>query len=488
MAAAAVTGPGADDLQVGDMQGLVGRGYGHLPFAYYVLCRVGDPAAARAWLGQVAGLMFTADQEKDDRPALNLALTYEGMAALGLPDDALATFPRAMQEGMVTDHRSRVLGDQGASDPARWRWGGPGNPDPHVLVILYAKTSDELTAAYEAGRVEWQAGGALTEVVEPVLGCLMDGTEHFGFVDGLSQPIIKGWPTRTGSVHPPVPPTPAVFADVEPGEVLLGYRDSYDRPAEGPTVADGSLAGELPPAAWSPRRRDLGRNGSYLVFRQLAQDVPGFRRFVQAASEATSAGATPLSPAQVGAKMVGRWASGASLVLFPDADPGQADTNDFGYHGTDAGGQACPMGAHIRRSNPRDGGDDPEAALRSTMTHRILRRGRPYGLQLLEDGTEPGHRPEAERGLLFLCLNTDLERQFEFVQHTWVNNRTFAGLYDESDPLIGLQPAAGGRFTIPAAPVRHRLTGLPELVVTVGGAYFFLPGVKAVRYLAGLGG
>ncbi len=486
MAEAAVARPGAQDLEIDDMQGLVGRAYGHLPFAYYALCRVGDAPAARHWLGRVAGELFTAGMSKNDDPALNLAMTFAGLRAFGLSGDALATFPRPLEEGMVTEHRSRILGDFGDSDPAGWRWGGPVTAgDIHVLVMIYARTSEELEQAYARRREEWAATGALEEVTEPLFGCLMDGTEHFGFADGLSQPMIKGWPTRTGSVHPPAPPVPARFADVEPGEILLGYKDNYGRAAAGPTVADDRRARLLPRSAWSPRRRDFGRNGSFLVFRQLAQDVPAFRRFVASASEASAARGTPLSPEHVGAKMVGRWASGASIVAFPDADPGKVSINDFGYHDDDQRGLACcPMGAHVRRANPRDSGEDPDKALMSTLNHRVLRRGRPYGLQIIDGSTEAGHQPDAERGLLFICLNSDFERQFEFVQHTWLNNATFAGLYDEVDPVTGPQPESGGRFTVPDQPVRRRFAGVPGLVTTRGGAYFFLPGIKAVRYLA----
>ena len=475
-------------LETFDMQGLVARAYGQLPYARYLLCAVRDPAAARAWLGQVAPGVSNASR-RDEGCGLIVAFTFAGLAAIGLDDDALATFPRPLQEGMVTDHRSRILGDVGPNSPDRWRWGSPGQPAIHVLIAIYAPDEAELEREHSERSAAF--AGALSLVADPIDGLLTTtGFEHFGFADGLSQPVIKGWPRRTASVRPPAPPPPAKWEEVNPGEVVLGYADNYGKPARGPTVAAAAdPAGILPAPDWASGRRHLGHNGSFLVFRQLAQDVPAFRRFVRSASEASAARGESLSPEKVGAKMVGRWPSGASLVNFPDTDPGHAGTNDFGYHEHDQGGFRCPGGAHVRRSNPRDSSaENPEKSLAATMNHRILRRGRPYGLPLVDPPTQPGEEEGAERGLLFLCLNTDFERQFEFVQHTWMENPFFAGLCDEVDPVVGSQPDGGGTFKIPDRPVRRRLTGVPSFVSTKGGAYLFLPGIRALHYLATLKG
>ncbi len=491
MARPTLNGPGGRStsvppLDTADMQGLVSRAYGHLPLARYLLCEVADAAAARGWLGSVAPGVSTAAR-RDEGCGLVVAFTYAGLAALGLDHDALATFPRPLQEGMVTPHRSRILGDDGPSDPALWRWGGPGTPVIHVLLVIYAP--DEAEVERELGDRRAAFAGALAEIAPPIEGILQGGVEHFGFADGLSQPVLKGWPRRTASVRPAAPPPPMKWEEVNPGEVVLGYPDNYDKPAQGPTVGGkGTAAAALPPAPWAPGRRHLGQNGTFLVFRQLAQDVGAFRRHLDEASATTAARGTPLSPQEVGAKMVGRWPSGASLVMFPGGDPGGAGTNDFGYHEQDQTGFRCPLGAHVRRSNPRDSSaESPAKSLISSKNHRVLRRGRPYGLPLVDPPTQPGEEESAERGLLFLCLNSDFERQFEFVQHTWLDNGFFAGLCNEVDPLVGPQPESGGGFTVPDTPVRRRLTGVPRFVTTVGGAYFFLPGIRALEYLAALG-
>ncbi len=305
---------------------------------------------------------------------------------------------------------------------------------------------------------------------------------------------MKGWPSKQRSVHPEVPADAeaeaataevARFEEVEPGEIVLGYLDNFGKPAEGPTVPRSGLTRDLRDASWAPGRCDLGRNGSFLVFRQLAQDVPAFHAAVQAASEATTGRSLPLSPEMVAAKVVGRWASGAPLVQSPDSDPGEAGSNGFGYAEHDLNGMCCPLGSHVRRTNPRDSSEDnPEATLESTRNHRILRRGRPYGQPI--DG--PGAQANDERGLLFLCLNTDIERQFEFIQHTWINNPFFAGLNGEIDPLVGAHPAPCGPFTVPDEPVRRQVSGMSGFVTTKGGAYLFLPGVTALRYLSAIPG
>jgi deferrochelatase/peroxidase EfeB len=192
----------------------------------------------------------------------------------------------------------------------------------------------------------------------------------------------------------------------------------------------------------------------------------------------------------VAAELVGRWPSGASLTLARDHDnPDRRKDNDFGYHDTDQEGFGCPLGAHVRRANPRDSSlKHPVETLRSANNHRLLRRGRPYGLPIAASSPSPGEEAPAERGLLFLCLNGDIERQFEFVQHSWLNNPNFAGLSGDVDPLLGDAGSglAGGRFTEQLDPVRRRLCGLPRFVSVKGGAYFFLPGIPALRYLARL--
>jgi Dyp-type peroxidase family len=229
-----------------------------------------------------------------------------------------------------------------------------------------------------------------------------------------------------------------------------------------------------------PRTRDLGRNGSYLVVRQLEQDVARFWNFCDRLTRG-DAGSDLRARERLAAKVLGRWPSGAPLVKSPDYDDHHyAQDNDFGF-AQDRAGLLCPIGSHVRRANPRDGfgHDSPAQSQTRSNRHRLLRRGRPYGPRIKNVLVDDG----AERGLIFICLNSDIERQFEFVQQTWLNNPNFCGLRNEIDPLVGV-PSPGAYLTIPREPVRQRVTGLEQFVRTRGGAYFFLPGLRALRYIA----
>jgi Dyp-type peroxidase family len=272
---------------------------------------------------------------------------------------------------------------------------------------------------------------------------------------------------------------------VAPGEFLLGYPDQtkavpptiavpagFDRAHALPALPTAPVGGEG--RAW----KDFGRNGSFLVVRQLVQHVDRFEDFCRHAAAGLGTATIAGRPAEewVGAKMFGRWKDGASLVRSPDrtksiaaagADP--AD-NAFLYEREDPQGLACPIGAHVRRSNPRDSlGKNPQAQLELSKRHRLLRVSRAY---------DRGN----EKGILFMCLNADIERQFEFVQQTWVMNPSFQGLHGEQDPVVG-HPSGDGRFTIPTPQGPLMLQGLSAFVTTRGGGYFFMPGRRALRYL-----
>jgi Dyp-type peroxidase family len=236
----------------------------------------------------------------------------------------------------------------------------------------------------------------------------------------------------------------------------------------------------LPRDADGSGAADLGRNGSYLVLRQLEQDVAGFHGYLDRATRDEAGNSDPQAAERLGAKIVGRWPSGAPLVLDPERDdPEHGNRNDFGYHATDPDGLACPIGAHVRRANPRDSLDPKpgtEASVAINHRHRILRRGRGF-LTEDPDGT-------VRTGLYFACFNSNIARQFEFIQHSWLGDPGFNLLDDATDPLVGLRHGGGGTFTEQARPLRRRYLDLPQFVHVRGGAYFFMPGVNALRFLA----
>jgi deferrochelatase/peroxidase EfeB len=223
------------------------------------------------------------------------------------------------------------------------------------------------------------------------------------------------------------------------------------------------------------------------VVRQVAQFVPKLWNYLDEATKDAAGRSCPAERDKLGSKLVGRWPGGAPMALAPELDdPGQSRANDFIYRTTDPDGLGCPFGSHIRRGNPRDTlGEDAAEALKLTKRHRLIRRGRSYGPR----ASDPlDLNDKEERGLMFMIINANIERQFEFVQQTWINSPSFHGLYDERDPIFGSSVArAPGSMTIPRQPVRRRLTNLGGFVTVRGGAYFFLPSIKALHYLAGLG-
>jgi Dyp-type peroxidase family len=498
-----------EDLK--DIQGIVMSGYGDCHCASYMMLRVTEAAAARRWLGRILEQITTSEPPPQIVKALNVAITCRGLKNLGLDAETLEAFSRPFFEGMTTLHRSRILGDDEENAPENWVWGGnvaEGKPDDakgvDILLMVFAEEEDMLNALLAEKRSEFAQNG-IAELTTLNAGRHDDSHEHFGFADGMGQPAIEG----TFQVK-----KAAARNVLKTGEMLLGYINDYGQPADSPMVP---LARDPKPHLSPPRplddngvptgaptdMHDLGLNGSYLVFRQLAQNVARFRHFMDKATLGLDGQPDRSASDRLAAKFVGRWQNGAPLVLSPDTDdPALKDADDFGYRDSDAHGFKCPIGSHVRRSNPRDTlGPDGPTALKTANRHRILRRGRSYGHR----PKDPRVEDTIDRGLLFLCLNSDIERQFEFVQQTWINNPVFGGLNGEVDPLIGnidktenpvanpipgtsqsRDPERDAIFTMQADPLRTRVHNLERFVTVKGGAYFFLPSIRALRYLASL--
>ena len=359
--------------------------------------------------------------------------------------------------------------------------------------------------AREGGLADWIASiedagfAAAFDVQRRLQTALLEAHEPFGFADGISQPVLD-W---EGQLSTDLHARSGYSNRLKTGEVLLGYVNEYGLYTDRPLLSADSVAQAdlLPVAEDDPGRRDLGRNGSYLVMRQLEQDVPGFWQFLDAASDADAAERERLAAA-----MVGRQRDGTPLIA------GHRVAGDNGFRvDDDPHGHSCPVGAHIRRATPRTGDFPPgtdnwlirllrtlgfyrshagEDLISSTRFHRLLRRGRAYG-SLLEPADALGAKAGADaRGLHFICLAANIMRQFEFVQNAWLMNSHFGGLSGETDPLLGNREAladggATDAFSEPQAnaPTRCR-AGLPQFVTVRGGAYFFMPGIKALRFIA----
>jgi Dyp-type peroxidase family len=490
------------DEILADIQGFLTSGYGHLPFATYLFLQIHEPHQARTWLQKLGSSITSsapwplgADGRKiKPSSAIDLALTAAGLAALGLPPRVLCTFPTEFQEGIAHAHRSTILGDTEESAPAHWELGGSATSPIHAVVMIHGASELDLDGVCEAQRrlVDGTAG-AVSEI--GVQSGYRPGTnrEPFGFHDGMAQPSIQG---ITG-------------AGVPTGEFILGYPNHYRIVPPTPVVsADLDGGATLPPLATPyhahEELRDLGLNGSYVVYRKLQQDVAGFWQFMKREAVRSRGAEDPAYMVWLAARFVGRWPSGAPLILSPDTDnPRLGDRDDFLY-AADADGFACPLGAHMRRVHPRDviRPYGNEQSLSMSEAHRLLRRGRVFGPQLFDPGaldspTSPDSAKVltelrddgAARGIHFFCVNASIKSQFEFVQQTWCNNPRFSGLHENKDPIAGDSGRPDdppSHMTIPGRPVAMRTAAVPRFVTVKGGAYLFMPSLRALRFLASL--
>ena len=492
-----------------DVQGLVRFGHGHLIDACYLMLRVMNAEAARAWLS-TAPVTPAVKTNPPSSAALQIAFTADGLRALDVAEDLVRAFAPEFVAGMAEESRARRLGDVGANDPAKWTW-GVGDRAPHLVVMLFAAAGG--LDAWEARVMNAQAAQDF-RTIERLSTSHLDGVEPFGFVDGISQPSIDWDRDR----ETPFVPEQTKYGNVLAlGELLLGYPNEYGKFTRRPLLASSDpLAASLPAADDQPGSCDLGRNGTYVVLRQLDQDVRRFWQAVRQQSEETGVAWKPLAESMVGRRIDGQPLMPKAGEPIPDLDTRAENVafNQFTYT-SDHEGEGCPLGAHVRRANPRNG-DYPEGSegaivrvlrrlgfglkdartdmIASTRFHRIVRRGREYGPGLSpEDALQPAPVGEEPRGLQFVCLNANIARQFEFMQGAWVMSATFDGTHGESDPLIGnREPTAQGDrtdgFSLPNADgICRRTRGLPQVVTVKGGAYFFMPGIRALRYVARTG-
>ena len=416
----------------------------------YLLLRIDARDAGRELVRRLLPVVDSARHSSDPARGawVTVAFTYQGLKALGVPEDSLASFAPEFCQGMAA--RAAELGDVGESSPENWE--DPlGTPDVHVALAALSPDAARLEAVLDRARRAHQELPGIAAIWRQDCYQLETGRTSFGFKDGIGQPAVEGCG---------VPGTNPGELPIKAGEFILGYRDE---------------TGSLPPM---PTPEVLGRNGTYIVFRKLHTRVAAYRRYLHTRA------LNRAEEERLGAKMVGRWPSGAPLALCPErddpalgADPHR--NNDFRY-ADDLRGFKCPVGAHARRANPRDALDHEGNV--DVRLHRMIRRGTSYGPALppgvLEDDG-------ADRGIIFVFAGARLKRQFEFIKTQWLNDGIFIGAPAEKDPLAGANDGSG-MFTIPERPIRRRLQDLPPFVITRGGEYGFAPGLRAMRWLAEL--
>jgi deferrochelatase/peroxidase EfeB len=481
-------------LDLADIQGFVLRGY-RMPMVRHFLLTVGVPATARRLLGRLVGgdeadaPQITTAQDwhvgfepgPADNPAeaprrkpdycLNIGITWPGLIALEVKErvptlsfKSFAAFVAGAAE------RAKLVCDTGESDPQHWI-GGFGAGSDHVLVTLHALSPEAMTAYSDRLVALFAEGDAFREIWRADGMALMEERDgqavptfrvHFGYTDGISITTIRGGPERYPLDHQQ-PCEPWLF-------VLRDEAENY----------------------FVPEPRELGLNGSFAVFKMIKTDVVGFENYLQSNKDT-------IDPELLAAKICGRWRNGVPLALSPDTDSPAVQIppeqlNNFEYVNTDGSGDPrglrCPVGAHMRRINPRGqpvtGQGEPGG---SNNTHRLIRRGLPYGP--VYDPKQP--YDGVERGLLGYFINTSIENQYEFVLQHWVNGSEFAGSVrlppKSRDPMIGTQDPSESIFVIPQAggqpPIK--LAGFSSFIATRAAAYCFLPSVTAIRFIARLG-
>jgi deferrochelatase/peroxidase EfeB len=499
-----------DKLVSSEIQSLVFGGLGFMPAGLVMVLNLPDDVVrARAFLRVVRPhVAFNDGRRLKARAVVTLAIGATGLKRLGMPDDALESFSFAFLEGMIGEARARILGDSGDNAAEHWVWGAER---PDLALLIYGVDHEAVAALRATVEAAAEAAGMAAPHLIPLKRVAWPHTEPFGFVDGVSQPVIRGTYKGFRNADP--------IHLVEAGEFILGYPDNRGDVPPGPRLAATADPDNLLPLVGAPKGfdctvvdlpRDLGFNGTYLVIRQLEQHVAAFGAYCEteaARLEAQDRFPQPyvVTPEFVGAKLVGRWKDGSSLARHPYEPAsrpraGRADgpmarpkpntaaesvpaarpieqsivpDNDFLPGTEDPEALRCPFGAHIRRANPRDSlGPGQADSIAISNRHRIIRVGRVYQEQ---EGEDPG--------LLFMCLTADIERQFEFLQQTWLTSTSFHGLACEKDPVLGDAEKGACGFTIPTRGGPVRLEPMPRFTTMRGGGYFFLPGKRLVDWL-----
>ena len=493
------------ELEIKNIQGNIMPGF-NKDFQMLLFLKIVDVSKFKHWLGILTPSVTTTAQVLDFRCQLtksapppsatwvNIAFSYTALQELGvLKDRDFAD--EAFRQGLWP--RSCSLGDPTSPSSegyqANWQVGGERN-EAHIVIIVASDDAQSLSTEVARVRSTIDASGSGAQIIFEQAGAVLPGSlsghEHFGFRDGVSQPGIRGLISKNpeGFLTPRQNPKNKNQGKpgqdlLWPGEFIFGY------PGQDPNKEV-----EEPGANVHAGRglEEWAKDGSFLVFRRLKQEVGAFHQFLHETAQRLN-----MDVGLFGAKCVGRWTSGAPILRAPDLDDAglaQNDlrNNDFEFHEDDAKGQTCPFAGHIRKTYPRDDENQDENMNESTtQTHRLLRRGIPYGAP----SCSSPHAPVSDgidRGLVFLAYQTSIVEQFEFVQQ-FANDPNRKDKGTGHDPIIGQNAEGKTRerhfqvtFKDYTGKEQTQLvnTGEKDWVIPTGGGYFFAPSIEALKMLA----
>ncbi len=521
-------------LDLHDIQGNIIKGYGHFgfPMVRYVFYKINNEEQGRNFVSKIEKYITTAVKwDPVGKPnggipkpeaTTNIAFTYSGLKKLGVPRESLQSFPEEFAMGMKARHA--ILGDDLSSAPDQWDpiwqaespvdiWISINGQSRPAIESRYQEICDILASCNEGvEQLGGHRGDNDTDALfyQDASAIIKNGVptpkEHFGYTDGISDPFFKGSDSNPANVIGGGKPTgkdPATVEGWEPletGEFILGHRDE---------------SFEIPVAPMPPL---LSYNGTFMVFRKLHENVGSFNQYLKDKAKDYPEGEEGLA-----AKFVGRWRNGAPVTSFPTESSAAAFNDKFakvkqtirtassaqeretaqaqylklrtelvGFNfDDDIEGARCPVAAHTRRANPRgslefgktDAFNTPGALVNR---RRILRRGLPYGQ--VEDGT----KNSGNHGIIFMAINANIKRQFEFVQQQWINYGNDFKQANDKDPILGNhgvdeKNVGTGRMVIESDPkgkkAPHFCSNIPRFVETRGGDYFFIPSLTALRMI-----
>ncbi|GAB4053094.1 Dyp-type peroxidase [Spirosoma litoris] len=440
--------PNNVSIALEDIQALILRSR---PVPYYgtiAILEIDDAKQARQVVKELLPLITSAkDWHKNDDASVAIAFTYKGLAKIGLPTDSLDSFPESFREGMK--NRAVFLNDVGVNDPKNWEKDFK-EANIHMAAAVIANNEEDWKKKLQEFRSKFGINKGIKLLKSQDFGATEEVKNVFGFRDGISNPEVEG----SGIDTPPGFDRP-----LKAGEFILGY------PGEGDITKP------------YPKPDVLGKNGSYLVFRKYQSQVADFNKYIQENSS------TPQEGELLAAKMVGRWRSGAPLVLTPEKDDKELGddptrNNHFSFK-NDEFGKKCPFSSHIRRMNPRD---SKTFVLEDERLHRIIRRSVTFGDIVPPDVTKDDKK---ERGLYFMGISANAMGTLEFLQKQWANDGNSQNLGTEKDPMIGVQDKEG-LFTMPADPLVKRYRGLQTFNIVKGGEYCFIPSISALKWISEL--